>query len=434
MSTRPAAAAAATAVETEVVEEVATTAIPIGDYGVISAAVVDPVEIEPAAAAELEVGVDTVIGSDFETMFPVKRGFELPQLGLALGWALEQMPSPVGLGLPSASPCVVVPGVAWESIASSAGADKEVDGRRLRAAVYGAALQLGQVLTTPEQEGLTLPVGAGMKGGPRVYRWAPSDGAGAMPQAQAGDIILRIVGEEDAGTVPILPAGLKLLEVTVNLGNDLITDPETQKKKAEEEEEEDEEEEEVAEEEEPPRDNRKGFKKPKTAADLGSDVVIRVGIVCDPADVELDSSRTYDTVGDLDAHIADPADAFADNSPEGISFDPIGDGSFSFGAVVSGIDVGLPIPEESVQVLIKAFHQHKLLLFRGQKNLTPRAELKLVSYLVDREEDPGVVDGTGGEGTDYEVGSVFTAMDQGFAIKGTNYHPLLAQVTIKIVY
>ena len=60
----------------------------------------------------------------------------------------------------------------------------------------------------------------------------------------------------------------------------------------EEEEEEDEEEEEVAEEEEPPRDNRKGFKKPKTAADLGSDVVIRVGIVCDPADVELDSSRT----------------------------------------------------------------------------------------------------------------------------------------------
>ena len=77
------------------------TEVDVGDEPFLfSAAVTDPVVIEPEVAAQVAGGVEAVLGADFETLFPVAGGaMALPGLKLALGWALEQLPGPVGLGL-----------------------------------------------------------------------------------------------------------------------------------------------------------------------------------------------------------------------------------------------------------------------------------------------------------------------------------------------
>ena len=93
---------------------------------------------------------DEPSAADFETVFPTQEGCEWPAVRALVVNAVEQLPSPVGLlAAGQATGCVRVAGLGWPVLNRGS----QPSARLLRTVLYGAALQLGRVLSSPEGEG-----------------------------------------------------------------------------------------------------------------------------------------------------------------------------------------------------------------------------------------------------------------------------------------
>ena len=258
----------------------------------------------------------------------------------------------MGLVAGQATGCVRVAGLGWPVLNRGS----QPSARLLRTVLYGAALQLGRVLSSPE--GVTaLPVRHGSAGGRRVFRWGESalaDDPQGPNCCTLGDLVLRCSYPSTAR--PQLPPGARLLEVTIDAGSGFGTDLDDRD-----------------DDEHPPPEH-----------------LLQLGIVCTAA-----SATPPQSPEEL------PQPPLTSATP---SFTPLP--QRSFGAVVTGVKLAdAPLPDEAIATLLRGLHTHKLLLFRGQVGLTPQAELQFAAQFHGRAEDPGLIDETGGATT--ARGSIF---------------------------